>query len=142
MKYTVYLNDGNIVIEEDLNFNFQSKEVAMKYFENKYPNQKVFNIVKDYNEFPFGTKLEYLSLVEIHLIGYLLQQYKDFYKQDEIKNSKVTDFKTIFIDEKLNLDYFSDLNKYISYSLFIEYEKYKKFIAEIIFYFLLWKVNF
>ena len=24
------------VIEEDLNFNFQSKEVAMKYFENKF----------------------------------------------------------------------------------------------------------
>jgi hypothetical protein len=69
--------------------------------------------------------LEDLSIVEIHLIGYLLQQYKDFYKQDEIKNYKVTDFKTIFI-EKLNLDYFSDLNKYICYSLFIEYEKYKK----------------
>lgn len=122
MKYTVYFYDEVDAIDEDVNINFQSRESAMKFFSKKYPTQFVTNVVKDYDGFPFNTKLIDLSMFEIHLVGYLFNQYKESYNSSYVTNAKVTDFKREFI-EKLNLDYFSDLNKYISYSFFDEYSK-------------------
>ena len=94
----------------------------MKSFSQKYPTKIVTNVVKDYNDFPVNTKLTDLSQIETYLIEYLINQYKEFYNSNIITNAKVTDFKDEFI-KKLKLDYFSDLNKYISYPLFEEYSK-------------------
>jgi|JTFP01.1.fsa_nt_gb hypothetical protein len=122
MKYTVYFSDEIEPIVENININFQSRESAMKSFSQKYPTKIVTNVVKDYNDFPVNTKLTDLSQIETYLIEYLINQYKEFYNSNIITNAKVTDFKDEFI-KKLKLDYFSDLNKYISYPLFEEYSK-------------------
>ena len=122
MKYTVYFSDEIEPIVENININFQSRKSAMKSFSQKYPTKIVTNVVKDYDGFPVNTKLADLSHMETYLIEYLINQYKEFYNSNYITNAKVTDFKDEFI-KKLKLDYFSDLNKYISYPLFEEYSK-------------------
>lgn len=126
MKYTIYFNDIDKLIVEDIDF--QSKQLAMEYFSKKYPTKVVTNIVKNDDGLPIDTKLDDLSILEIHLIGYLFNAYKEYYNSDYITNAKVIDFRREFT-KKLNLDYFSDINKYISYSLFYEYSRFHKTYA-------------
>ena len=125
MKYTIYFYDEVDSFVEDIVINFQSRQSAMKFFSKKYPTKAVTNVVKDYDGFSINTKLEDLSMLEIHLVGYLFHKYTEYYNSDYITNAKVTDFKREFT-KKLNLDYFSDINKYICYSLFDEYSKSNK----------------
>ena len=127
MKYTIYFTNeiDGAVDDVDINFNFQSRQMAMKYFSKKYPTKYIANVVKNDDGLPIDTKLDDLSILEIHLICYLFNTYKEHYNSDYITNAKVIDFRQEFT-KKLNLDYFSDINKYISYSLFYEYSRFHK----------------
>lgn len=129
MKYTIYFNDRDKLIVEDIeDIDFQSKQLAIEYFSKKYPTKVVRNIVKNYDDLPVNTRLNDLSMLEIHLIGYLFNNYKEYYNSSYVTNAKVTDFKQEFT-KKLNLDSFSDINKYICYSLFSEYYYFKETYA-------------
>ena len=113
-------------IVEDIDF--QSKQLAMEYFSKKYLTKVVRNVVKGHDDLPVNTRLNDLSMLEIHLIGYLYNAYVEFYDSDYMNIETVAYFKQEFT-KKLNLDYFSDINKYISYSLFSEYYYFKETYA-------------
>ena len=120
MKYTIYFTNEIDGVVENLDINFQSRQLAMKYFSKKYPTKYIANVVKNDDGLPIDTKLDDLSILEIQLIVYLFNTYKEYYNSDYISNAKVIDFRREFTKE-LNLDYFSDINKYISYSLAMEF---------------------
>ena len=88
------------MIVEDIDF--QSKQLAIEYFSKKYPTKVVRNILKNYDDLQVNTRLNDLSMLEIHLIGYLFNNYKEYYNSSYVTNAKVTDFKQEFT-KKLSL---------------------------------------